>query len=323
MRILLYGPDTLRSRRQLHKMIEKFKTDRDPQGLNVVRVDAEKEPNQVLQQILSAPFLAERRMVVVENLIGSTHKELMDEIRTRIEEDKLPESNIVIFWESKDSFRSKAAKTLFALLQKEQYSQHFEALAGTQLTQWMNKEISARGGTAARPALQYIVANSTGNMWQIDSLIDQLIAYKGKEQITQSDVALFLAESADDNIFTLVDAIVAKRPKQVYKMITQQYQEGNDAFYIVAMITRQFRILLQMRDVLEREGDQLRSDVLAKRLGLHPFVAKKSLPLVKRYSMAELEEIYQQLLTLDIHTKTGQGKADMLLDFFVGRVTSA
>jgi DNA polymerase-3 subunit delta len=62
----------------------------------------------------------------------------------------------------------------------------------------------------------------------------------------------------------------------------------------------------------------LGSDALAKKLGLHPFVVKKSLPFIKRYTLTELKNIYQQLLEIDTKTKTGLGSPDLLLDILVG-----
>jgi DNA polymerase III delta subunit len=62
------------------------------------------------------------------------------------------------------------------------------------------------------------------------------------------------------------------------------------------------------------------SDALAKTLGLHPFVVKKTLPLVRRYPLEKLKDIYEQLLQIDIKTKTGQGSQSELLDLFVGKI---
>ena len=139
---------------------------------------------------------------------------------------------------------------------------------------------------------------------------------------TVADIQLFLDEKADDNIFNLVDAIVGKQAKQAYQMIQEQYRIGEDAQFIFAMLIRQFRILLEMRDLFERD-DAMQSGMLAEKLGLHPFVVKKSLPMVKRYTMDELQRIYGALLELDVKTKTGQGRPEVLLDVLVGRVCAA
>jgi DNA polymerase-3 subunit delta len=366
MLIFLHGPDTFRSRQQLKKMIVKFKHDRDPQGLNVVVLDAEKtEPGKIMEQVLATPFLAERRMVVIENLLVSKNQDLMKDLLQRIEDNKISEATVLLFWEGTSEFKNKAAKELFACLEKEKYAQSFTEITGAKLLAWIDSEVKERGGKIERDAVQYLAQNVGGDMWRLNSLLDQLVAYsqchserpEGVEEslledsakdskissdkkdaqhlekgsldsvpkgtalgmTTVADVQLFLDEKADDNIFNLVDAIVGKQPKAVYKMIQEQYQKGEDAQYIFSMILRQFRILLEMRDLFERD-DAIQSNVLAQKLDLHPFVVKKSLPLVKKYKMEELKEIYSRLLELDIQTKTGQGGQELLLDLFVGRV---
>lgn len=323
MIIFLYGKDTFQSRRQLTKMVEKFTADRDPQGLNTVRLDAEKEQGgKILEQVLAQPFLAEKRMVVVENLLVSKQKETRAELLARIEEKRLPENNVIIFWEGTDKFKTKDAKAFFDRLLQEKYTQHFEPLAHAKLEAWIVSECEARGGSVERNAARYLAKHVGGDMWRLSALIDQLVAYKNGETIAVSDAELFLDEKVDNNIFNLIDAIVGKQPKHVFAMIEEQYRSGKDAGYIFAMILRQFRILLELRDVFEREGET-QSGQLAKRLGLHPFVVKKSLPLVRRYPLSELEDIYERLLAIDIDTKTGRGDQALLIDVFVGRVCTA
>lgn len=322
MIIFLYGADTLRSRRQLKKIIEKFKTDRDPQGLNVSQIDAERtEPGAMLGEMLASPFLAERRMVVIENVLVTKHDELRENILERIKNNTLPEINVLVFWEGTDTFKTKSAKTLFEQLKKEKFAQKFDELKAGDLFAWAEAEFKEHGGIINRQALQFLLDATAGDMWRLHHLIRQLAVYKGSEEIRIADISEFIDEKADNNIFNLVDAIVAKQPKQVFAMMREQYRNGEDAGYIFAMILRQFRILLQLRDLFERE-DNPTSDALAARLGLHPFVVKKSLPLVKRYTMRELEGIYQELLECDINTKTGRGDQSVLLDLLVGRVTS-
>ncbi len=374
MLLYLCGSDTFRSRQQLKKMITKFKTDRDPQGFNVVRLDVEKSKENVLQQILAAPFLAERRMVVLENLLVSKEKDLQTEILQRIKNKNFPESNVIIFWEGTDKFKTKLGKELHTVLSKEKFAQSFGELTGGQLQKWIRDEVGARGGKIESAAVSYLAQHVGGDMWRLASLVDQLVAYKSssykggvvfvpssprgdsaepgrgerveskedhqKKQsnvqprerppltppyrggsIELSDVQLFLDEKADDNIFNLVDAIVNGQKREVFSMMEEQYRQGKDAGYIFAMILRQFKILLQIRDLSDRE-DGLRSDVMAKKLGLHPFVVKKSLPMIKRYNMVGLKGIYDQLLDIDVKTKTGQGDQSMLVDLFVGSVVT-
>jgi len=334
MIILLNGEDTFRSRMYLKKMIAKFKQDRDPQGLNVSVLDCTKEePGVIIENILAMPFLAEKKMIVLENLISATKKqELQENILNKVKDNKIPETNIIIFWEDTGKPKTNVSKELLEILNKEKFSQTFDLLTGTKLSTWIAQEITERGGKIEKRALNFICENIGTDVWTLNSLIDQLVAYKGSlpcqgegqegvSQITLPDVELFLENKIDDNIFNLVDCIVNGQTKKAFEMIRAQYQKGEDSHYILAMILRQFRILLELRDLYEKE-DKLTSDQIAKKLTLHPFVVKKSLPMIKRFTLAQLKKIYNQLLEIDVKTKTGHGDQSLMLDFFVGKITS-
>src|SRR3989338_712432 len=269
-------------------------------------------------QILTAPFLAERRLAILENLLVSKHHDLMVEIGKKIKDNDLPDSTVLVFWEGVGTFKTKAANDLFAILNKQKYSQKFDELKGIRLVAWIGEELKARGASMTAEAARYLAQNVGGDMWRLSALLDQLVAYS-RGEIDVADVQLFLDEKADDNIFNLVDAIVGRQEKEVFPMIQEQYRRGEDVQYIFAMIVRQFRILLTMRDLFDRE-DSPQSNILAARLGLHPFVVKKSLPLVRRYPLGELKQIYRQLLDLDLALKTSRAAPETLLDVFVGRV---
>jgi DNA polymerase-3 subunit delta len=321
MIIFLYGADTFRSRRQLQKMIAKFVAERDPQKLNVAVLDCEKEAEaKIREQLYLTPFLAEKRLVVLENLLVSKLEDLQKEILEKIKKDSPTESTNLIVWEVGNEFKGKTAQNLASELKKQKFSQEFETYQGAKLRAWLNQEIKEGGGKIAAPALNYLAENVT-DPWHLHTLLDELLAYKNGEEITLPDVNLFIEEKTDDNIFNLVDAIIGKQPKKVYAQIKEQYRSDKDPLYLLAMISRQIKILLELRDEFERQESQ-NSDALAKKLGLHPFVVKKSLPLIKRYTLAELKGLYGQLLELDTQIKTGQERPELLLDIFVGKLTS-
>lgn len=318
MLIFLYGEDSFRSQKHLADIVRKFKKDKDPQGLNIATVDCA-EANDVLEQVLALPFLGERRLVIVKNLLSGKTTDLQDAFLELLKNKTISETNIVIFWENAAAFKTKAAKELCAFLQKEKYCQKFDKLKGLELYHWIESRVKEKGGRIDGSAVRFLAAETKNDIWQINSLIEQLVDYKDKEPVALADVGLFLDEKADENIFNLVDAIVARQIKPAYKMIQEQYRIGEDVQFIFAMLLRQFRILLQMRDLFDRE-DKLTSAVLAKKLDLHPFVVKKSLALIRQYNFSELKKVYNDLLLLDRQIKTGQSTPEILLDLFVVKV---
>lgn len=321
MIIFIYGEDTFRSRDYLTQQVERFKKERDPQGMNVIFLDGQKvESSRLWNEVTSAPFLAEKRMVVIQNVLSNKDTDLLESLVEGVKESRFPEKNIIVFYQSESLGKSKIAQELQKVLAKEKWAKEFGALSGAELNSWIKTEVTQRGGKINPAAVVYLSQNVGKDIWYADSLMDQLIAYAVGKEISLADAQLFLEEKTDDNVFNMVDAIVAGNRKLAFKLIEEQRRLGEEDGMIFGMALRQFRILISMRDLFNRQ-ENITSDTMAKMLDLHPFVAKKSLPFIKKYSLDKLKDIYNQLLEIDIKTKTGQADQSLLIDLFVGKLS--
>lgn len=319
MIIFIHGEDTFRSRRYLHEQIKKFKQARDPQGFNTVVLDGKKEPTgKLINEMVSVPFLAEKRLVVVENILSTNDKDLVQLIEW-VQYKKIPESNVVIFWQGETLGKIKEIKTFLALLEKQDYVQKFDYLKGSVLNTWIQQEVLERGGSIDSEALNYMVQVAEFDMWALHHVIDQLVALKHKNTITIKDVVLFVSQKIDDDTFRLVETVVGKQTKHAFELITRQRQKGFEEQELFGLLIWNIRILLQLRDIYNR-NDTMTSDMMAKETGVHPFVVKKNFALIKRYSLDFLQSIYQKLLDIDIKTKTGFANQSVLLDVFVAEI---
>ncbi|MDO8509661.1 MAG: DNA polymerase III subunit delta, partial [bacterium] len=304
MIIYIYGDDTFRSRQYLKEQVEKFKKARDPQGYNVVVLDGAKaDSGKVFTEIYAMPFLAEKRMIVIENILSSSEKELLAELIVRIKENRIPESNITVFWQGEGKGKVKEVGELEKILKAEKYAKEFPNLSGLQLKNWVEQEIKRLGGAVGSQASQYLVNNSANDIWQLSTLLEQLVLFANGKEIQLKEVQLFLGEKADDNVFNMVEAIVSGNHKQAYKLLEAQRKLGEDDFKLFGLISWQFKMLLQMRSLYDSE-DSVTSDVAAKKLKIHPFVAKKNWAMMKKNPIKYLTNIYNELLEIDIKTKT-------------------
>jgi DNA polymerase-3 subunit delta len=323
MVIFLYGKDTFRGRQQLKKMIEKFKKERDPAGYNTVLIDlnANKDEKNVFENILATPFLAEKRMVVVQNLLSSKNSKLQAEFLKMLSEKKVPESTVLVIFESGEDFKGKEAKKIAEVLLKEKYAQKFEQLSGAGLQEWVKSEVASRGLKMEDGARAFLSINTGADMWWVNSLLDQLGAYAPDNKISLADVKLFLPEKANDNIFELVESIVRGDLRGAFTKLQAQYDKGEDVQFVFAMLLRQIRILLELRDLFDRESATT-TDVAAKKLGLHPFVVKKSWSLIRHLNLSTLKRLHADLLDLDVSLKTGAVDGKTILDIYITRVAS-
>jgi DNA polymerase-3 subunit delta len=83
---------------------------------------------------------------------------------------------------------------------------------------------------------------------------------------------------------------------------------------LFGMIIRQFRLLIQAREIMDRGGNKLQ---IEKNLKVHHFVAEKVEKQTALFEMSQLKEIYHRLLTTDENMKTGVMEPKLAIEMFV------
>ncbi len=86
-------------------------------------------------------------------------------------------------------------------------------------------------------------------------------------------------------------------------MLEQQLESGVSIQQILTMITRQFKIIIQVKELLLQNTNQ--KDI-ASQLKLHPFVVQKTTPQTRNFSIEQLKKILNGLIEIDYKIKTGQ-----------------
>lgn len=320
MIIFVYGLDHYRSQAYVRRLVDKFKVERDAVGCNVIELDAVtvKQPGQILQEILAAPFLAEKRLVVVRNFLSAKDAPDRPAMLERLVAGTLPEDTITLFWETTSTFKTKDGKALFAELKKSKFCEEFAALSVGEAQRWVSQEAERRGTKIDAEAALHLVTNLGVETWGLSTTIDQLVAYAAGRIISVKDVALFVPEKVSDNIFALAEAISSGRADQAFAQFQEQYRQGQDSIYILAMLVRQFRILIGISSWLQIEPRAAAPEIAAA-LGIHPYVAQKSLALAKKVPLERLTHAHQLLTELDEAAKSGQGDHRQLLEIFLGK----
>ncbi len=324
MIIFLFGPDTYRSRQRLKFYEEGFIKKYDPSGFNIVRLNGEKLSIETLNQTLvTPPLLAPKRMIIIENLI-TKNKEvsretvpLLENLKTGPDEKN---ENIIIFWEELGEKNGKVAKgsdrtsePLFKKLIKSPLVEKFDLLSNPALIKWIKNQVKQAGGQIKEEVIRDLVALVGNDLWQLERELEKLLAYKNKKLITESDVALLVKGKFDEDIFKLTDTLALKNKKRFLELLADQFSSGANEVYLITMLTRLFRILLEIKE-LSLRNPRISKFSLAEELGLHPFVVEKALSQVANYQEAELKNIYQRLLTIDFKMKTGQAKPRLLFE---------
>ncbi|MBU1164604.1 DNA polymerase III subunit delta [Patescibacteria group bacterium] len=319
MFIFLYGPDTFRSREKLTELKKKFISTVDKSALNLETLDGVKlDLNKFRGAVLAEAFLAKKRMVVVENIFLKPLKKNSHEVLKTLSEIK--NENIIVFWDGDVGAKKlkDSSAVLFAKLEKERYSQKFDLLNEAQLRKWVNSKIKTEKGEIDIIAVNMLVNWVGDDLWQMNSEIDKLLAYCKNRKIDAQAVEMMTKNKLEENIFELTDALGQKNKARALKLISDQLESGTPETVLLSKITWQFKNLLQVKSLADNEPANA-SYKIAKELGLHPFVVKKSLGQVRNFSLDELKKIYRQLLAIDFSIKTSATSAKTLFDLLVAK----
>ncbi len=297
----LYGPDTYRSREKLRELVKN-----NSDGFNIQKVDGSRlSADELNKHIATNDLFSQKKFLIVEGLASkdSKAKEDVVEFLRKLEFDN---SSFLIFYDSQVDKRS----VVFKVLNKkadEAYS--FDELKPAEMDVWLQNQINQIGLNIDNINFNKLAISLGSDTWLAIGELGKLKAYKGDKEVIYEDIDLLVRGKLDDDIFKLTDMIVNNNKREAVKLLKDQLELGSNEIYLLTMIVRQFRILIQLKSVNSADA--------ARVLKLHPFVVQKSLPMVKKYSMEQLKDIYQKLLEIDLKLKSSKVSGETLLEKFI------
>lgn len=350
MIIFLYGEDDFRAKKKIREFKDKFLREVDKSGGSIEQLDGKTaDLKRINEKSATASLLASRRMIIIEDIFSNKNKELLPETAEYFRaKEKNNWGNIVIFCDNsikskrkfggeeivkldadgRDKPLGKKEKELFDFLAKQKFAQEFKKLNVQDFGAWIKNEVEARGGAISARAIQTIISLVGYDLWQIDREIDKLINYKAGEKpglvaggapavIESEDVDQLVKGNFDDNIFALTDAIGARDKALSAKILEEQFELGANEIYLLTMITRQIKIILQVRQALDL-GQSSRQ--IISELKQNPYIVQKAIEQSRHFSLNALKIIFDKLVEIDFKIKTGQGEPQVLLDLLIGRL---
>ncbi|HBA36808.1 TPA: DNA polymerase III subunit delta [Candidatus Falkowbacteria bacterium] len=317
MIIFAHGADTFRSRRFLQELKNKF-TDRvDPGATSLSVVDGQTaDLKEISDQANTGSLFVKKRLIVIENIFKNKKETLFTALPDYLKKFSVDEDRIIIFRDEELNTRDKPLKTagkkLFVFLSQQPYSQEFKPLTGNQLLSFLKKETAQYKKDISAPAALRLIELADGDLWTIAGELKKLAFRVTAPTIERADVDEMVAGSFNENIFALTDAWSVKNKKLAAGLLEEQYAAGLGDEYLLTMLIRQFKILLQIRSALDTK---MNPGEMPLALKLHPFVVKKGIGQAGNFSQAVLKDYLNRLIRLDFLNKTGGGniKTELIL----------
>lgn len=323
MLFYIYGTDAYLCQEKLEEIKLGFVEKKDKGGINVVHLSADGLlPDSLIQEVLTVPFLSEKKLIIVSGLCADNRagqKKIREEILDFLKERENRLENNLLFidvFEEKKKIPEK--DHLFNFLSKQKYSWQLSALRNNQLGEWLKKYCTKNQILISAPAITELITLVGNDLLQLENELKKLKAYKNGEIIAPEDVKNLVKAKYDNDIFRLTDALAAKNKKLSLKLLSDQLNSGNEPLSLLGSINWQFKTLLKIKSLLENNPRATAASI-STAIGLHPFVAGKNLPVAKKLSFAELVNIQNQLLQIEIQLKSGHKNPELLFDIFIAK----
>jgi DNA polymerase-3 subunit delta len=302
----------------------------DPSMLatNTSTFDGQKlTPGELKGVVETAPFLAEKRLVIIQGLLGRF--EARGRPRRKKTSDGGGEGNAKAFTEAMsnipqstvivltDGTRIKSTNPLLKLLSSQAEVRPFPLLKEPKLKQWIEKEVSAQDAAISPPAVDLLARMVGANLWTMSGEITKLTLYTGGRRIEAEDIDKVVSSAQEANVFAMVDAILDFKAGVAERLLEQLLDRGASSAYLLTMLTRQVRLIVQTKEMRR----QRKTDIeIQNKLGLAPFPLRKTLEQAQRYPLERLKQVYKKLLQTDLYIKRGRFEGGLALNLLVAEL---
>jgi len=171
----------------------------------------------------------------------------------------------------------------------------------------INKIIKSRleGFKMEDYVIKYFIEYCGNDNEKILNELEKLKCYKYEDKIiTYDDIDSVVIKSFNDNIFSLIDAIMNKNKKKAINLYQDLLNNGEDINKILSLLADQFRMIYNGNILLKEHNNNYKE--VASILGIHPYRFQKSIESSYSYSISEVLKNINKIDNIEIDIKTGK-----------------
>lgn len=262
---------------------------------------------EVIDLAETLPFFAERRLIIMEDtgFFKNTTPELADYIK------EMPETTTMVFVESEVDKRGK----LYKAVQSKGRAVELGRQDETTLLRWILGSVKKEGKQISESTIRYFLTKVGTDMENIQKELEKLFCYTlEKDTITREDVEEICTTQITNQIFDMVNAVADKQQRKALNYYYDLLTLKEPAMRILALLTRQFKLLLEVKVLTEQGFD--RKDIAGK-TGLYPFVVGKYQEQARFFSKKELRAIMEDGVDIEESVKTGRLTDTLGVELFI------
>ncbi len=274
---------------------------------NLLRIaGAETNFRSLTDEVAVAPFIAERRLVIVEGVPKGgkeegTPKSGKEEVVRFIA--AMHPQVVVLFVDPSPDRRLSAVKELLAKATVREW----KPLSPAQIRLWVSAFARDHGGEMTETAVGSLIERVGADQELLAPEIEKLVCYAKGRPITQEDVDVLAVCSVEREVWGLMPLLKRGGEAAALSYVHALLARGESIQGLWSMFLWMTGNFLPLSLAARRGGAN--PAALAKATGMKPGTVLSLLPVVRQHSLASLGAILARIVDYDIALKTGEIRA--------------
>ena len=272
----------------------------------------------VLADAESIPFFGEHRLIFMNRSIflSSERSKVQTEQDLKEFETYLKNpanSTILVVFAPYEKLDQR--KKITKLLKKQAVVIDVQPLKEKEVEKYIRDTMRNENYTISPEAFELLIQLTDAKLSTVVNELPKLFLYsKETKQITKLAVEELVPKSLEQNIFALNEMVLKKDAAGALVLYQDLILQKEDPIKINAIMTSQFRLLLQVQILLTKGFQQ---NEIAKIIKSHPYRVKLAAQQIRKLSLTTLLKAYEGLIELEYRLKTGQGDRKMQFELFI------
>ncbi len=293
--LLLYGEESFLLERTLNNVLDKVVAPADRDFNYQVFRGRETQAARVLDASHTLPAFAPRRLILVREADQIPTSEL--DLFLPYLKTPEPQTTLVFVAEKIDGRRK-----FYQDFRKAGEMVEFRPLFDNQIPGFVKDQARNFGRSFTEDALSLFCRRVGSHLQEVHGELVKLFSYLGERDLVDvADVAEIVSDTRVDSIFELTNAMGERRLNEALRLLVRLVDEGIAPLLILNMLTRHFRQLWMVSELLEQRTP---GREIAKRIGINPYFIEGLLKQAKHFSASQYRNAFEMFLETDLALKS-------------------
>lgn len=267
---------------------------------------------EVIDLAETMPFLAQRRVIILENstLFAKGGEQLAEYLAAPAE------TAFFVFVEPAADKRSKLYKAVAAKGRAVEFKTQDEAV----LKRWILGFLKKENKNITERDLNLFMEKTGSDMENIRAELEKLLCYcMERDVITAQDIEAICTKQVNNQIFEMINALAQGQQKRAMDLYYDLLTLKEPPMRILYLITRQFNMLLQVKELKNKGCD---TNIIGEKVGLAGFIAKKYVAQAAKFKETDLHTALKDCVEAEEAVKTGRMNDVMSVELLIVKYSS-